>query len=126
VSSNGHGRTESTGSSLGLPTYEKHATTIFSLVPRRPGYVPQIQAILKASRAAWLALPGSVTHEVGLDNGTGSVVVVETYESSESMNDFEQSKEREAIISRLKIFIDESRTTVVRLPGSSAATRVVR
>jgi antibiotic biosynthesis monooxygenase (ABM) superfamily enzyme len=75
---------------------------------------------------AWLALPGSVTHEVGLDNRSGSVVVVETYETTESMNDFEQSKEREVILGRLGTFIDESKTTVVRLPGSSAATRVVR
>jgi hypothetical protein len=42
------------------------------------------------------------------------------------MNDFEQSKEREVILGRLGTFIDESKTTVVRLPGSSAATRVVR
>lgn len=123
---NGHGRTESTTSSLGLPQYEKHATTIFTLVPKRPGYVPQIQAILKASRQAWLALPGSVTHEVGLDNSTGSVVVVETYDSTESMDDFEQSKEREVILDRLRIFIEETKTSVVRLPASSAATRVIR
>ena len=71
-----------------LPTYESHDTTIFTLVPKQPGYVPQIQAILIA---AWLALLGLVTHKVGLDNGTRSVYVVETYETSESMNYFKQS-----------------------------------
>jgi hypothetical protein len=42
------------------------------------------------------------------------------------MEDFEKSKERETILGRLKNFIDETKTTVVRLPGSSAVTRVIR
>lgn len=102
----------------------KQATTIFTLVPKRPGYVPQIQAILKAARSAWLALPGTVSHEVGQDDSTGSVVVVETYDSSESMDDFEKSKERDSILNRLSTFIDDTKTSVVRMPGSSAATRL--
>ncbi|KAG8806622.1 hypothetical protein FRC17_004896 [Serendipita sp. 399] len=120
-----HARTES-DSSLGLPTYEKHATTIVTLIPKRPGYIPQIQAILKSSRTSWLTLPGSVSHEVGHDDATGSVVIVETYETTEAMEDYEKSKQREDILDRLKTFIDESKTTVVRLPGSSAATRLIR
>ncbi|KAG8843381.1 hypothetical protein FRB91_003395, partial [Serendipita sp. 411] len=117
-SPNNHVRTESV-SSLGLPTYEKHATTIVTLNPKRPGYVNQIQAILKASRTSWLTLPGSVSHEVGHDEASGSVVVVETYETSEAMEEYEKSKQREAMLDRLKTFVDESKTTVVRLPGSS-------
>ncbi|CCA67607.1 hypothetical protein PIIN_01435 [Serendipita indica DSM 11827] len=117
-----HERSES----LGLPTYEKHATTIVTLVPKRPGYVPQIQATLKASRTAWLALPGTVSHEVGQDESTGAVVIVETYESATAMDEYEKSAERDVILGNLKKFVDEEKTTVVRLPGSSAATRIVR
>lgn len=47
-------------------------------------------------------------------------------DSTESMDDFEQSKEREVILDRLRIFIEETKTSVVRLPASSAATRVIR
>lgn len=42
------------------------------------------------------------------------------------MEDFEKSKERGSILERLNTFIDESKTSIVRLPGSSAATRIVR
>jgi len=79
---------------------------------------------LKAARNSWLSLPGTVSHEVGQDDATGSVIVVETYESSDSMDDFEKSNERDAILARLGSFIDESKTSVVRMPGSSAVTRL--
>ncbi len=65
-----------------------------------------------------------MSHEVGQDDATGSVVVVETYESSDSMDDFEKSNERDLILNRLSTFIDDSKTSVVRMPGSSAVTRL--
>jgi hypothetical protein len=40
------------------------------------------------------------------------------------MDDFEKSNERDSILNRLSTFIDDSKTSVVRMPGSSAATRL--
>lgn len=42
------------------------------------------------------------------------------------MDEYEKSAERDVILANLKKFVDEDKTTVVRLPGSSAATRIVR
>jgi hypothetical protein len=50
---------------------------ILTLSPKRAGYLPQIQSILKAIRPYWLSLPGSVSHEVGHDFEAGTVVIVE-------------------------------------------------
>jgi len=51
---------------------------ITTLSPKRAGYLPQIQSILKAVRPYWLSLPGSVSHEVGHDSEAGTIVIVET------------------------------------------------
>lgn len=118
---------------------------ILTLSPKRAGYLPQIQSIIKAVRPYWLSLPGSVSHEVGHDSQAGTVVIVETCtsgtasissltmadsllvpvldESKDDVVTFEQSKEREKMLARIKPFIEESKTTVIRLPACSAATR---
>jgi len=96
---------------------------ILTLSPKRAGYLPQIQSILKAIRPYWLSLPGSVSHEVGHDFEAGTVVIVEAYESKDDVLTYEQSKEREKMLARLSPFIEESKTTITRLPASSAATR---
>lgn len=44
-------------------------------------------------------------------------------ESKDDVLTFEQSKEREKMLTRIKPFIEESKTTIIRLPASSAATR---
>lgn len=44
-------------------------------------------------------------------------------ESKDDVLTFEQSKEREKMLARIKPFIEESKTTTIRLPASSAATR---
>lgn len=162
--------TTSSRISYGLPSYEQHVrcrrhrpfvclfrtikkntsadisvhqyTMILTLSPKRAGYLPQIQSIIKAVRPYWLSLPGSVSHEVGHDSQAGTVVIVETCtsgtasismadsllvpvldESKDDVVTFEQSKEREKMLARIKPFIDESKTTVIRLPACSAATR---
>ena len=51
---------------------------ITTLNPKRAGYLPQIQSIIKAVRPYWLSLPGSVSHEVGHDSEAGTIVIVET------------------------------------------------
>jgi quinol monooxygenase YgiN len=96
---------------------------IHTLSPKRAGYLPQVQSILKAVRPYWLSLPGSVSHEVGHDSEAGTIIVVETYESKDDVSVFEQSKEHEKMLARIRPFIEESKTTVTRLPASSAATR---
>jgi len=117
---------------------------IVTLCPKRAGYLPQIQSIIKAIRPYWLSLPGSVSHEVGHDSEAGTIVIVETCtfrsplvslptiadrfatfldESKDDVLTFEQSKEREKMLSRIAPFIEESKTTIIRLPASSAATR---
>ena len=117
---------------------------IVTLSPKRAGYLPQIQSIIKAIRPYWLSLPGSVSHEVGHDSEAGTVVIVETCtsrstvlswltmadpfahlldESKDDVLTFEQSKEREKMLTRINPFIEESKTVITRLPGSSAATR---
>ena len=101
--------TTSTRLSYGLPSYEKHVrcrrhrafvflfraikktstdisvhqfTMITTLSPKRAGYLPQIQSIVKAVRPYWLSLPGSVSHEVGHDSEAGTIVIVETCTSA--------------------------------------------
>lgn len=51
---------------------------IVTLCPKRAGYLPQIQSVIKAIRPYWLSLPGSVSHEVGHDSEAGTIVIVET------------------------------------------------
>ena len=51
---------------------------IVTLCPKRAGYLPQIQSVVKAVRPYWLSLPGSVSHEVGHDSEAGTIVIVET------------------------------------------------
>jgi len=96
---------------------------ILTLCPKRAGYLPQIQSIIKAIRPYWLSLPGSVSHEVGHDSDAGTIVIVETYEGKDDVLTFEQSKEREKMLARIKPFVEESKTSIIRLPASSAATR---
>jgi len=61
---------------------------IVTLSPKRAGYLPQIQSIIKAVRPYWLSLPGSVSHEVGHDSEAGTVVIVETCTSGSAIDSF--------------------------------------
>ncbi|KAB5590108.1 hypothetical protein CTheo_6450 [Ceratobasidium theobromae] len=89
-----------------------------TIVPKTPEQQKDIIQLLHDVRPAWLALPGSLSHDVGTAKGEdplGTVYLTEIYSSPQGLDDFCKTSDHDRMKERLMPIIDAEKLVITQV-----------